>query len=682
LSNRTTPAAAGSNLRRLFVYNGGFLTQGRVRRILELSGYDIRLGKPGAGELVGVWGQSPTSPRGEAVAAWRGASVLRVEDAFLRSVRPGRDREPPLGLHLDLTGVHFDARQPSDIETLLATHPLDDPTLIARARACIDRLKALHLSKYSAFDTDGPLPAPGFVLVIDQTLGDASVRASGADRARFVEMLHLARREHPDRPIVVKSHPETLAGHRAGHIGPEDLPAGADLWTSATSPWSLLDRAVAVYVVSSQLGFEAILAGHRPVILGQPFYAGWGLSDDRMPVARRGRHLTAEQLFAAAMILYPRWYDPYHDRLCPLEEAIDTLEALTRQWREDRHGWVAAGMRLWKRRPMQSFFGQERPVVFAEGAKAVAARKDGRRLMVWAGKATAEMDQAHAVRVEDGFLRSRGLGAALVPPLSLCLDDLGIYYDPTRESRLERHIAASADLSSENRQRTERLMARLTEAGLSKYNLPSGAPANLGALSDLPPGRRILVPGQVEDDASIRLGAAAVATNRDLLSETRRANPDAVILFKPHPDVEAGLRPGQVADAGAYADLILDRTDPVTALSAVDEVWTITSTIGFEALLRGKKVVCFGSPFYAGWGLTQDRGPALARRMARPDLTALVHACLIQYPRYFDPVTGLPCPVEVVVDRLSRSEIPGPGRINRSLAKLQGAFATYAAWWR
>jgi len=145
-----TDTAAGETLRRLYVYNGGFLTQPRLRRILTLAGYDIRLGKPRAGDMVGVWGQSPTSPRGEAVAAATLAPVLRVEDAFLRSVLPGRSGEPPLGLLLDARGVHFDPAQPSDLEDLLATHPLDDPALLARATAAIARIKAGHLSKYKA----------------------------------------------------------------------------------------------------------------------------------------------------------------------------------------------------------------------------------------------------------------------------------------------------------------------------------------------------------------------------------------------------------------------------------------------------------------------------------------------------------------------------------------------------
>jgi len=87
-------------------------------------------------------------------------------------------------------------------------------------------------------------------------------------------------------------------------------------------------------------------------------------------------------------------------------------------------------------------------------------------------------------------------------------------------------------------------------------------------------------------------------------------------------------------------------------------------------------------PFYAGWGLTDDRGMPCPRRAARPDITALVHATLIDYPRYFDPKTKQACPVEVVIDRLEANDIPAPPRWNRGLAKLQGAFASYAHLWR
>ena len=195
------------------------------------------------------------------------------------------------------------------------------------------------------------------------------------------------------------------------------------------SPWTLLEGARAVYTVSSQLGFEAILSGHRPRVFGHPFYAGWGLSADESPTPRRTRSLTVPQLFAGAMLLAPIWYDPLRDRLCDLPEVIDFFEARLRAFRQDRNGHVASGMRLWKRGHLQAFFGTEKTLRFADQGATLA----------WA---SATPTGFTGLRVEDGFLRSRGLGAELVPPLSLVVDDLGIYYDPGRESRLERLIAS------------------------------------------------------------------------------------------------------------------------------------------------------------------------------------------------------------------------------------------------
>ncbi len=145
--------------RRLCVYNGGLLTKGTPRRILELAGWEVTTGVPREGDWVGLWGRSRTAWRAQAVAGWAEAPILTVEDAFLRSVHPGRVRgEAPVGLCLDRTGVHFDGATPSDLERLLATHALDDTALLDRAREAMDSLAYWHVGKYSA--TDPALPRP------------------------------------------------------------------------------------------------------------------------------------------------------------------------------------------------------------------------------------------------------------------------------------------------------------------------------------------------------------------------------------------------------------------------------------------------------------------------------------------------------------------------------------------
>ena len=78
-------------------FNAGFLVQKRVRQILELSGYAPSLGWPQKLDFIAVWGQSPTAYRGEKISALTGALILRVEDAFLRSLFPARvKKDPPL----------------------------------------------------------------------------------------------------------------------------------------------------------------------------------------------------------------------------------------------------------------------------------------------------------------------------------------------------------------------------------------------------------------------------------------------------------------------------------------------------------------------------------------------------------------------------------------------------------
>ena len=349
---------------------------------------------------------------------------------------------------------------------------------------------------------------------------------------------------------------------------------------------------------------------------------------------------------------------------------MEALAAETRAWRADHKGWVASGMRLWKRRPLQKVFGRYTPMRFEEDP--ARARTLDRPWMVWAGK--AEVGHEDAVRVEDGFLRSRGLGAELIPPLSLVTDDLGIYYDPSRPSRLETMIRARRTMRADQVQRAERLIKSLISSGLSKYNLTGSVPT-------LPEGHKVLVVGQVEDDASIRLGAGEIRTNRALLDAARAARTDSILIYKPHPDVEAGLRDGQV-DTSNIADVVATEADITALLDQVDELWTMTSLSGFEALLRGVHVVTTGAPFYAGWGLTEDRGDVPPRRREDVSLEGLVHAALIDYPRYFDPVTGTACPVEVVVERLVKGDVPRPGFANRTLSKLQGLLASRAYLWR
>lgn len=255
----------------------------------------------------------------------------------------------------------------------------------------------------------------------------------------------------------------------------------------------------------------------------------------------------------------------------------------------------------------------------------------GACLLMWGrAEVPSELQESTRVlRLEDGFLRSVGLGAELVKPLSWVVDGRGIYYDATTPSDLE-HILANCVFDEALCARAARLRERIVATRLSKYNV-----GGQQWLRPVQAGRVILVPGQVESDASLAYGAPGERSNMGLLRLVRAENPDAYVIYKPHPDVTARLR-----KVGANEEMARDWCDEVIAdvsmgdlLPQVDAVHVLTSLSGFEALMHGKQVTCYGQPFYSGWGLTTDRVPN-PRRVRQLSLNALVAGTLIEYPLY------------------------------------------------
>lgn len=233
--------------------------------------------------------------------------------------------------------------------------------------------------------------------------------------------------------------------------------------------------------------------------------------------------------------------------------------------------------------------------------------------------------------MEDGFIRSVGLGSDLTVPGSLVVDAQGIYYDPRQPSDLET-LLETADFTELDLARAERLRERMVKSGISKYNFVPDRPFKAGARDSQ---TVVLVPGQVEDDASVVYGSPVLRSNWALLEAVRAILPEAYVIYKPHPDVVSGNRRGKLPDSRhpPFDEMVTDF--PIgRCLEVADELHTMTSLVGFEALLRGKRVVTHGQPFYAGWGLTEDMLP-LPRRKRRLQLNELVAGTLIAYPRYY-----------------------------------------------
>lgn len=611
------------------------------------------------------WGMKRSSAPGRAWARLTGLPYVSLEDGFLRSVGLGEAGTPSMSLIVDGLGAYYDCFRGSRIEGVIAGTATRPERL--RARALMEAAVAHGLSKTNlGRPLDPSILKPGRrVLIVDQTAGDASIPLGHAGPWSFARMLAAARQDEPDAQLIVKRHPAVAAGLKRGCL---DLSDARDLTVvDDVRAADLLDAVDAVYVVTSGLGFEALWRRMPVRCFGAPFYAGWELTQDDVTPPRRGVPRAVEDVVHAAMIACCRWVDPVTGEACAPEEAVERLAALTRRARRLEGRWHAVGFTPPKRgavrRLMNSPLGARGGIAFHPSATSAlsAAKSDGGRLVVWAGREPEQLaEQAKAMgaalfRMEDGFLRSRGLGSDFTPALSAVLDGTGVHYDPSAPSDLETLIQRG--VSEADRARGARLRARIVAAGLSKYNL-GGAPA-----PDWPTDRdRILVLGQVEDDRSVLLGCETIRTNAALLTEVRRLNPDAFLIWRDHPDVRAGNRIGVLPpDAAALADARADDLDVVACIEAADAVAVMTSLAGFEALIRGKRVLTFGRPFFAGWGLTQD-ALRVPRRTARPSVDDLVAAALILHPLHVAP-NGVPCEAEDLVTALEAA--PEPRRRSR-----------------
>lgn len=324
------------------------------------------------------------------------------------------------------------------------------------------------------------------------------------------------------------------------------------------------------------------------------------------------------------------------------------------------------GFSLWKHLLMLTYFPGARLVFFSKCRylKIIGfeiARYPEKTLIVWSKqeppqlRALCEATNTPIIRMEDGFIRSAGLGAQHHLPYSLIKDRSGIHFDPSVPSDLEKMLA-EYDFEGDPAliERARALMERMSEAGIGKYNhVP---PCDAEDIYGPKRGKRVLVIGQVEDDASIAYGSGEkIALNNDLVRLAREENPDAQIFYKPHPDVFAKKRqlrsnPAKVAHLATVLTRDISGAD---ALKTVDHVYVMTSLVGMEALIRGVKVTCTGGPFYAGWGATDDRY-TLPRRTRRLTATEIFAAAYILYPEYRCYESGALITPEEAVERIIR----------------------------
>ena len=598
-------------------------------------------------DLIIDWGRKRQGLTAQATSK-NGTPVLSLEDGFIRSMGLGVENSPAFSLVRDWSGIYYDARQASDLENILngvdaRSHEI--PGLLERARYCIDQILEWRISKYnSAPNIQLPARKRPRLLLIDQTCGDLSISTGLASADDFEQMLTQAL-QRTDADILIKTHPDVISGRKQGYLGRREYPDNVQLLAQPANPLHLLEQVDEVHVVTSQMGFEACMAGLPVRCYGLPFYAGWGLTEDVQPCDRRQQQRTLEEVFAAAYLLYSSYFDPETRTICDLETVLEHIIRQKHQQTLNEGHWLCLGFDRWKQGHVRKFLKSPGNQIEFRSDLDFNKVPEKSRILIWGRNIPTNTAEEISRRqqpisvMEDGFIRSLNLGKYGTPPLSLVLDQRGIYFDPRQPSDLE-HILANHEFTTSELSHAEALRLKLVNNAISKYNLGQTAAIH----TKVEAGQKmILVPGQVGIDASITCGCDQINTDLQLLQAVRDARPNDYLLYKPHPDVVSGniKQDLNTAELLRWADQIETDVSIHSCLEIANEVHSMTSLVGFEALLRQIPVSVYGRPFYAGWGLTKDQSTLeLERRSRKLTLNELVAGTLILYPRYLHPETG------------------------------------------
>ncbi|MCX8650739.1 capsular polysaccharide biosynthesis protein [Gilliamella sp. B2776] len=638
------------------------------------------------------WGFRTTTKKARKYATENKLPFISLEDGFLRSVGLGLDGYFPLSLIADNIGIYYDARSPSELESLikdksrLVLH-LNDATQAIKLIIDNEITKYNHAPDFIGFNDNELHVENKKVLVIDQTVGDMSVNYGGADPQTFREMLDEALKENPTATVYVKAHTDVINGYKKGFLTSNFIKDTVILLTDDINPISLLKQIDKVYVVTSHMGFEALLLGKEVITFGLPWYAGWGLTDDRHKNIKslknndRRTEATIIELFAASYILYCQYINPNTGKKGTIFDVIDYLVKIKKLNNKLRGTVKLVGFSFWKKHALQPYLNL--PSIKSHFCSINKFRKivndnklmhkvKSQKILIWGqGKEniipTIQKAKLRILRIEDGFIRSIGLGSNLVMPYSLVIDELGIYFNSQTISELE-SLLATRVVTQKEQEKANSLRQLLNVTKLSKYNI--GSEKNIRPVDEM--RKIILIPGQVEDDASILYGSPIIKTNLELVQVVRKKNPDAYIIYKPHPDVLSGNRIGKIdkSELIKYVNDIIEFVNIIDCIEQVDEIHTITSLAGFEALIRHKKVVCYGQPFYSGWGLTTDLYPSPFRHRIL-SLDELIYIVMYEYSIYIHPKTLHFTDPETLINYFNNERTKNSPSINQCWLKKQ-----------
>ncbi|PHP26819.1 capsular polysaccharide export protein, LipB/KpsS family [Limimaricola cinnabarinus] len=265
--------------------------------------------------------------------------VLFFEMGFLASTTSWSEALASRDPRQACLGYIFDDRAQyymADYETRLDEKLNGDFVLSAaervRAESAMRRIVEAKISKYNSQPFFRPEVSSDYtrrVLVVDQNFADASTFYGRASTAEFEAMLQAAIAENPDAEIIVKTHPDlnwVKGGQRRGYFDHLSSEGRVRILRDGVNPFELFELVDKVYVGTSGMGLEALLASKEVVCFGAPCYAGWGLTDDRVEIPHRHRSRDLAEFFYAFYIWYTIYHLPEGEVPAQIEDVLDFIE--------------------------------------------------------------------------------------------------------------------------------------------------------------------------------------------------------------------------------------------------------------------------------------------------------------------------------------------------------------------
>ena len=597
---------------------------------------------------VAGWGYRPSGIKAKSLALNKNKRYLSLEEGFIAKI-PYLNDNTLISLAVDSVAPYFDTTEKTDLESLLIRIKKED--LPSNLNFLFEKWKELNPKKYLNIEEQFALDLypvnSKYVVIIDQISGDASLNEEIVGKRPFKRLLDFIVNNYPEMNVLIKKHPKE--GSR-NFLKSKKSAIAAELkhfkslkvsFLSANFEIDLLRNQIQeVLVVNSLMGAELLLKGYNVRTFGSPWYSGWGLTEDEGLCERKQKIkkiISREELFYCAYVQYNKYVHPVTRKKCCFSDILEHLELQKKVINRFPRKLAVLNAQKWKKPYYDKFMQFSTLRYISEKDLHTLKREEG--LISWGQR----FNQSHldylrrkgfkVYQCEDGFLRSFGLGCEFTKPFSLSFDDKGLYANPKLGSSLAESISHSLNCAQA---KEARLFIKLFRSlKLTKYMSIGSSLSNelLDLLVKNNEKRILLVCGQVSDDVSFLNSDFNLLTFQNLVNQLKKENPHSFLIYRPHPDCFKGIRQGEVDLEGA--DFIDIKSNISSLIDLSDEVHVVNSLTGVEALMLGKKVVCWGNSWYSGRGLTEDKNSLITKKEP-VSLEQLVYIAYIYNPIYFD----------------------------------------------